>query len=101
MFFSPLFLQILKDLGVRSMKLMTNNPTKFIGLKGHGLSISGRVPVLSLITNDNKKYLETKRVKMGHVYDVEFNKKLNNNDDSVDGEARGDDDSAATAAISQ
>jgi 3,4-dihydroxy 2-butanone 4-phosphate synthase/GTP cyclohydrolase II len=63
-----LLLQILKDLGVQSMKLMTNNPSKYVGLKGYGLTVSGRIPLLTLITSENKRYLETKRVKMGHVY---------------------------------
>ncbi|CAN4111939.1 unnamed protein product [Withania somnifera] len=60
--------QILRDLGVRTMKLMTNNPAKYSGLKGYGLAISGRVPLLTPITKDNKRYLETKRAKMGHMY---------------------------------
>ncbi|OEL23224.1 putative bifunctional riboflavin biosynthesis protein RIBA 2, chloroplastic [Dichanthelium oligosanthes] len=60
--------QILRDLGVRSMKLMTNNPAKYSGLKGYGLSIAGRVPLLTPITNENRRYMETKRAKMGHVY---------------------------------
>ncbi|WJX52518.1 Bifunctional riboflavin biosynthesis protein RIBA 1, chloroplastic, variant 2 [Trifolium repens] len=76
--------QILRDLGVRSMKLMTNNPAKYVGLKGYGLSISGRIPLLSLITNENRRYLETKRVKMGHMYGLDFNSKLNGNASSVD-----------------
>lgn len=50
------------------MKLMTNNPAKYSGLKGYGLAISGRVPVVTPITKDNKRYLETKRAKMGHVF---------------------------------
>ncbi|KAK1285190.1 hypothetical protein QJS10_CPB20g00902 [Acorus calamus] len=50
------------------MRLMTNNPSKFIGLKGYGLAIVGHVPVISPITEDNRRYLETKRTKMGHVY---------------------------------
>ncbi|CAH2043539.1 unnamed protein product [Thlaspi arvense] len=61
-----------RDLGVRTMKLMTNNPAKYIGLKGYGLAIVGRVPLLSLITKENKKYLETKRTKMGHMYGLKF-----------------------------
>ncbi|XP_072992643.1 probable bifunctional riboflavin biosynthesis protein RIBA 1, chloroplastic [Typha latifolia] len=65
--------QILRDLGVRTMKLMTNNPAKYIGLKGYGLSVVGRVPLLTPITNDNRRYLETKRAKMGHIYGSEFN----------------------------
>ncbi|KAL8116589.1 bifunctional riboflavin biosynthesis protein RIBA 1, chloroplastic-like isoform X1 [Apium graveolens] len=60
--------QILRDLGVRTMKLMTNNPAKYVGLKGYGLAVSGRVPLVTLITKENKRYLETKRAKMGHVY---------------------------------
>ena len=55
------------------MRLMTNNPAKYVGLKGYGLTVSGRVPLVTPITKDNKKYLETKRAKMGHVYGLEFN----------------------------
>ncbi|XAR49475.1 GTP cyclohydrolase II [Bertholletia excelsa] len=65
--------QILRDRGVQTMKLMTNNPAKYSGLKGYGLAISGRVPIPKLITKENKRYLETKRTKMGHVYDFEIN----------------------------
>lgn len=61
-------IQILRDIGVRTMRLMTNNPAKFVGLKGYGLAVVGRVPVMSPITKENQKYLETKRTKMGHVY---------------------------------
>lgn len=50
------------------MRLMTNNPAKFIGLKGYGLAVVGRVPVISPVTMENQKYLETKRTKMGHIY---------------------------------
>ena len=50
------------------MRLMTNNPAKFVGLRGYGLAVIGRVPVLTPITEENKSYLETKRTKMGHVY---------------------------------
>ncbi|XP_057956255.1 monofunctional riboflavin biosynthesis protein RIBA 3, chloroplastic [Malania oleifera] len=60
--------QILRDIGVRTMHLMTNNPAKLTGLKGYGLAVVGRVPVLAPITDENKRYLETKRTKMGHVY---------------------------------
>lgn len=49
------------------MKLMTNNPAKYIGLKGYGLTVVGRVPLLTTITKENKRYLETKRAKMGHI----------------------------------
>ncbi|KAJ8499335.1 hypothetical protein OPV22_009887 [Ensete ventricosum] len=60
--------QILRDIGVRTMRLMTNNPAKFMGLKGYGLAVVGRVPVISPVTEENKRYLETKRTKMGHIY---------------------------------
>ncbi|CAA0831022.1 Bifunctional riboflavin biosynthesis protein RIBA 1- chloroplastic [Striga hermonthica] len=65
--------QILRDLGVRTMKLMTNNPSKYIGLKGYGLAVAGRVPLVTPITKDNKRYLETKHFKMGHVYGSDIN----------------------------
>ncbi|KAH7653990.1 3,4-dihydroxy 2-butanone 4-phosphate synthase / GTP cyclohydrolase II protein [Dioscorea alata] len=68
--------QILRDLGVRSMKLMTNNPAKYTGLKGYGLRVISRVPLLTPITKENKRYLETKRAKMGHIYGSEFNGRL-------------------------
>ncbi|KAJ8551402.1 hypothetical protein K7X08_000772 [Anisodus acutangulus] len=60
--------QMLRDIGVRTMRLMTNNPAKFTGLKGYGLAVVGRVPVLTPFTDENRKYLETKRTKMGHIY---------------------------------
>ncbi|PWA81296.1 GTP cyclohydrolase II, RibA, GTP cyclohydrolase II [Artemisia annua] len=63
--------QILKDLGVRTIKLMTNNPAKCDGLKGYGIQITDRVPVLTPITKHNKRYLETKGTRMGHVYGIE------------------------------
>ncbi|CAH2069395.1 unnamed protein product [Thlaspi arvense] len=59
---------MLRDIGVRTMKLMTNNPAKFTGLKGYGLAVVGRVPVVTPITKENRRYMETKRKKMGHVY---------------------------------
>ncbi|CDP01519.1 unnamed protein product [Coffea canephora] len=65
--------QILRDLGVRTMKLMTNNPAKYGGLKGYGLSIAGRVPLLTPITRENSRYLETKRAKLGHVFGTDSN----------------------------
>ncbi|KAG0494674.1 hypothetical protein HPP92_005668 [Vanilla planifolia] len=64
--------QILQDLGVRTMKLMTNNPAKYVGLKGYGLSVVGKISIPTLITNENRRYLETKRIKMGHVYGSEL-----------------------------
>lgn len=68
--------QILRDIGVRTMRLMTNNPAKFTGLKGYGLAVIGRVPVLTPITDQNRRYLETKRVKMGHIYGSDIQQSL-------------------------
>ena len=58
--------QILFDLGVREIRLMTNNPRKVIGLEGHKLHIVEQVPIQSVPNEHNAKYLETKRTKMGH-----------------------------------
>ena len=59
--------QILRDLGLSSIRLLTNNPSKVIGLKGHGLDIVERVPLQTVPTSSNRAYLETKRDKMGHI----------------------------------
>ncbi|MFO7300275.1 MAG: bifunctional 3,4-dihydroxy-2-butanone-4-phosphate synthase/GTP cyclohydrolase II [Actinomycetes bacterium] len=61
--------QILYDLGVRSMRLMTNNPKKRAGIEGYGLSILEQVPLTTPPTPENKAYLEAKRLKMGHTLD--------------------------------
>ena len=58
--------QILCDLGVRSMRLLTNNPAKRIGLEGYGLQITGRVPLPISPNPENLHYLRTKRDRMGH-----------------------------------
>ena len=58
--------QILADLGVRTMRLLTNNPAKRAGLEGYGLSVIGREPLESAVTEDNLRYLTTKRDRMGH-----------------------------------
>ena len=58
--------QILVDLGIRSMRLLTNNPSKRAGLEGYGLSVTGRVPLPVRVTADNLRYLTTKRDRMGH-----------------------------------
>jgi 3,4-dihydroxy 2-butanone 4-phosphate synthase/GTP cyclohydrolase II len=59
--------QILHDLGVREMRLMTNNPTKIVGLEGYELAIVERVPLHVEPTAHNERYMETKRAKMGHL----------------------------------
>ena len=58
--------QILADLGVRSMRLLTNNPDKRAGLEGYGLTITGRVPLPVRASAENLRYLRTKRDRMGH-----------------------------------
>jgi 3,4-dihydroxy 2-butanone 4-phosphate synthase/GTP cyclohydrolase II len=59
--------QILRDLGVRKMKLMSNNPRKRTGLIGYGLEIVDNVPLHVQPNPHNAKYLNTKREKMGHT----------------------------------
>jgi 3,4-dihydroxy 2-butanone 4-phosphate synthase/GTP cyclohydrolase II len=58
--------QILRDLGVRSMRLLTNNPRKFVGLEGYGLSVEASVPLEIPASEHTRKYLKTKKEKMGH-----------------------------------
>ena len=59
--------QILRDLGLSSIRVMTNNPRKLVGLEGYGLEIVERVPLLASPTQDNLGYLRTKRDKLGHL----------------------------------
>jgi 3,4-dihydroxy 2-butanone 4-phosphate synthase/GTP cyclohydrolase II len=59
--------QVLVDLGITSMRLMTNNPAKFAGLEGYGLSITERVPLETSPTSENIHYLKTKRDRLGHL----------------------------------
>lgn len=58
--------QILVDLGIRSMRLLTNNPAKRVGLEGYGLRVTGRVPLPTSPTAENLRYLQAKRDRMGH-----------------------------------
>ena len=59
--------QILRDLGLSSIRVMTNNPRKLVGLEGYGLVIVERVPLVADPTRDNLDYLRTKRDKLGHL----------------------------------
>ena len=61
--------QILIDLGVKKMRLLTNNPQKRVGLEGFGLEIVGQDPIIASVTPENRRYLETKRTRMGHILD--------------------------------
>ena len=62
--------QILKDLDATKLTIMTNNPKKLIGLEGHGLTIVDRKPIKIPPKKKNKKYLETKKNKLGHILDL-------------------------------
>jgi 3,4-dihydroxy 2-butanone 4-phosphate synthase / GTP cyclohydrolase II len=59
--------QILYDLGVRRLRLMTNNPGKYVALRGYGLEIVERVPLEAAAGEENRKYLKTKKQKLGHL----------------------------------
>jgi 3,4-dihydroxy 2-butanone 4-phosphate synthase / GTP cyclohydrolase II len=58
--------QILGDLGVRTMRLLTNNPRKFVGLEGYGLSVSATEPIEIPATESTRRYLKAKKEKLGH-----------------------------------
>ena len=60
--------QILQDLGVKSLRLLTNNPSKVYGLEGFGFTITERVPIEVPLRIENRFYMKTKRDKMGHIY---------------------------------
>ena len=63
--------QILEDLGVKRLRLLTNNPSKRVGLESFGLELVERVPIIAPSNEENRRYLETKRVKMGHILDAQ------------------------------
>src|SRR5207247_2646210 len=60
--------QVLVDLGVKNLRLLTNNPKKRVGLEAYGLQIVERIPVETPATPDNHRYLSTKRDKLGHLF---------------------------------
>ncbi|MBJ7348440.1 MAG: hypothetical protein JHC87_07705, partial [Thermoleophilaceae bacterium] len=59
--------QMLVDLGLTSIRLLTNNPKKIIGLQGYGLTVSDQMPIESVPNEHNLEYLRTKRDRMGHM----------------------------------
>ncbi len=63
--------QILRDLGVRKMSLLTNNPKKIIGLEGYGIEVVDRFPIEMAASEENKGYLQCKRDRMGHLIEVD------------------------------
>ena len=62
--------QILVNLGVRDIRLLTNNPKKVVGLESYGLHLVERVPIVALPNEENRRYLKTKREKLGHLLEV-------------------------------
>jgi 3,4-dihydroxy 2-butanone 4-phosphate synthase/GTP cyclohydrolase II len=60
--------QILRDLGLSTLRVMTNNPRKLVGLEGYGLEIVERVPLIADATPENRAYLAAKRDKLGHLF---------------------------------
>ena len=64
--------QILADLGVRRMRLITNNPRKIVGLSGHKLEVMERVPLQMPASQENREYLRAKKVKLGHLLNIEL-----------------------------
>jgi 3,4-dihydroxy 2-butanone 4-phosphate synthase/GTP cyclohydrolase II len=59
--------QILADLGIKKIRLLTNNPVKVVGLEGYGIEIVDRIPIEVPANLHNKRYLDTKKEKMGHL----------------------------------
>ena len=62
--------QILLDIGVRSIRILTNNPQKIVGIEGYGLVIADRIPIEAPSNDDNASYLDTKRTKLGHLFAI-------------------------------
>jgi 3,4-dihydroxy 2-butanone 4-phosphate synthase / GTP cyclohydrolase II len=60
--------QILRDLGLSAIRIMTNNPRKLVGVDGYGLEIVERVPLITSPTDENRSYLDVKRDKLGHLF---------------------------------
>jgi 3,4-dihydroxy 2-butanone 4-phosphate synthase/GTP cyclohydrolase II len=69
--------RILTDLGVRTVRLLTNNPAKTNALEEHGVAVSNRIPLEVPPTPDNLRYLRTKRDRMGHLLDIDISDRLN------------------------
>jgi 3,4-dihydroxy 2-butanone 4-phosphate synthase/GTP cyclohydrolase II len=59
--------EIFRDLGVRSLRLLSNNPKKFAGMTGEGLVVSERVPIEITASETTRRYLQTKKEKLGHL----------------------------------
>jgi 3,4-dihydroxy 2-butanone 4-phosphate synthase/GTP cyclohydrolase II len=59
--------QILRELGLKKLRLITNNPRKIVGLEGHGLEVAERISLSTAKRSHNLKYLQTKKEKLGHL----------------------------------
>jgi len=79
--------QILCDLGLRKVKLMTNNPRKIAALAGHGLEVVERVPIEIAPNKSNIEYLRTKQEKLGHVFNWRFEEEVLKNGESISGQS--------------
>jgi 3,4-dihydroxy 2-butanone 4-phosphate synthase/GTP cyclohydrolase II len=66
--------QILVDLGIRKMRLITNNPKKIVGLEGYGLTMVEQVPIEMQPNEYNRRYLSCKKSKMGHLLRLDANR---------------------------
>jgi 3,4-dihydroxy 2-butanone 4-phosphate synthase / GTP cyclohydrolase II len=66
--------QIMTDLGLREIRMLTNNPKKVISLEGHGLKVVQTVPIIVTPNPHNRRYLETKQKKMGHKLELTLTK---------------------------
>jgi 3,4-dihydroxy 2-butanone 4-phosphate synthase/GTP cyclohydrolase II len=64
--------QILADLGIRKMRILTNNPRKVVGLESYGLELVERVPIIAHVNEENRRYLTTKLQRMGHLLDPDM-----------------------------
>ena len=62
--------QILADLGLKRIALMTNNPRKIIGLEGYGIKIVKRIPLQVKYSEENIRYIKTKKNKLGHILEI-------------------------------
>ena len=71
--------QILTDLGIKKLKLLTNNPRKIAGLGGYGIEVVARVPLVICPSDYNAEYLNVKRTKLGHLLDIEKDQQLSTN----------------------
>jgi len=90
--------QILRDLGVRRMRLLTNNPKKIVGLEGYGLEVVERVPIEMPPTRRNRDYLATKRDRMGHLLTLVPGRRATRAVQAVEGRGRKVRDAGPAAA---